>query len=118
MDNFVKHEKLGEGTYGVVYKATDKHTGDIIALKRTRLNQAEDGIPVNSIREISLLKTLHHPNIIELREVVHSSGKLTLAFEYMHTDLRHYLQSAPGPLPPLVIKSYSDQILAELSYCH
>ena len=37
MDNFVKIEKIGEGTYGVVYKAKDKLTNQLVALKKIRL---------------------------------------------------------------------------------
>ncbi len=57
-------EKIGEGTYGVVYKAKDKKTGMIIALKRIRLEAEDEGIPSTAIREISLLKELRHPNIV------------------------------------------------------
>lgn len=38
MENFQKIEKIGEGTYGVVYKAKDKQTGDVVALKKIRLD--------------------------------------------------------------------------------
>ena len=57
-------EKIGEGTYGVVYRARDKLTGKIIALKRIRLEQEEEGVPSTAIREISLLKELQHPNVV------------------------------------------------------
>ncbi|CAI2161384.1 19922_t:CDS:2 [Funneliformis geosporum] len=53
---YTKIEKLGEGTYGVVYKARDKKTGKIVALKKIRLDEEVEGIPPTSIREISLLK--------------------------------------------------------------
>ena len=65
IDRYQKLEKLGEGTYGVVYKAQDKITGEFVALKKIRLEKEDDGVPSTAIREISLLKTLKHPNIVE-----------------------------------------------------
>ena len=64
MDNFEKVEKIGEGTYGVVYKARNRVTDEIVALKRIRLEQEEEGVPSTAIREISLLKELKHENIV------------------------------------------------------
>jgi serine/threonine protein kinase len=58
-------DKLGEGTYGVVYKAIDKVTGETVALKKIRLEKEDDGVPSTAIREISLLKSLKHPNVVE-----------------------------------------------------
>ena len=57
-------EKIGEGTYGVVYKARNKVTGKFVALKKIRLDSEEEGVPSTAIREISLLKELKHPNIV------------------------------------------------------
>jgi serine/threonine protein kinase len=65
IDRYKKLEKLGEGTYGVVYKAIDKVTGETVALKKIRLEKEDDGVPSTAIREISLLKTLKHPNVVE-----------------------------------------------------
>ena len=56
---------MGEGTYGVVYKARDKQTNAIVALKRIRLEMEDEGIPSTALREISLLQELRHPNIVE-----------------------------------------------------
>ncbi len=64
MERYQKLEKIGEGTYGVVYKAKDRKSGKIIALKRIRLEAEDEGIPSTAIREISLLKELRHPNIV------------------------------------------------------
>jgi len=65
LDKYLKMEKLGEGTYGVVYKAQNKATGEMVALKKIRLEKEDDGVPSTAIREISLLKGLKHPNIVE-----------------------------------------------------
>lgn len=80
-------DKLGEGTYGVVYKVKgngwndeDKETGEFYALKKIRLESEEEGIPSTAIREISILKELNHPNIVKLYDVVHSNKKLVLVF--------------------------------------
>ncbi|KAG0531450.1 hypothetical protein BDA96_04G023800 [Sorghum bicolor] len=64
MDQYEKTEKIGEGTYGVVYKGKDRHTNETIALKKIRLEQEDEGVPSTAIREISLLKEMQHRNNI------------------------------------------------------
>jgi len=80
MEKYVKLEKIGEGTYGVVYKAKDKKTGELLALKKIRLEAEDEGIPSTAIREISLLKQLQHPNIVRLYDVVHTEKKTYTCF--------------------------------------
>ena len=65
LERYEKQEKLGEGTYGIVYKCKDLHTGTMVALKKIRLEKEDDGVPSTAIREISLLKGLKHPNVVE-----------------------------------------------------
>ena len=72
LENYEFKSKLGEGTYGVVYKALDKTTGEYVALKKIKLEKEEDGVPSTAIREISLLKGLSHPNVVELKEVLYT----------------------------------------------
>ncbi|KAL4228943.1 Cyclin-dependent kinase 3 [Mactra antiquata] len=119
MENFQKIEKIGEGTYGVVYKARDKLSGRLVALKKIRLDADSEGVPSTAIREISLLKELDHINIVRLLDVVHSEKKLYLVFEYLHQDLKKYMDSCPPPgLEDSLIKSYLYQLLLGISYCH
>jgi len=55
---------VSPGTYGVVYKARDVNTGEIVALKKIRLEAEDEGVPSTAIREISLLKELKNENIV------------------------------------------------------
>ena len=64
-NDYQKLEKLGEGTFGVVHKARHIETGDVVALKKMRLEEEEDGVPATALREIAILRELKHPNIIE-----------------------------------------------------
>jgi len=91
MEKYQKIEKIGEGTYGVVYKAKNRLTGELVALKKIRLEAEDEGIPSTAIREISILKELQHPNIVRLHDVIHTEKKLTLVFEYLDQDLKKML---------------------------
>lgn len=93
IDKYEKLEMIGEGTYGVVYKAKDIETGEIYALKKIRLESEDEGIPSTAIREIALLKELQHPNIVRLVNVLHTDKKLTLVFEYLDQDLKRLLDT-------------------------
>jgi cyclin-dependent kinase len=119
MDKYQKLEKIGEGTYGIVYKAKDKKTGELLALKKIRLEAEDEGIPSTAIREISLLKQLQHPNIVRLYDVVHTEKKLTLVFEFLDQDLKKYLDACgDNGLESYTIKSFLFQLLQGVAYCH
>ena len=60
LEKYVKIDKVGEGTYGVVYKCKNKETNELVALKKIRLENEDEGIPSTAIREISILKQLKH----------------------------------------------------------
>ncbi len=96
VDKYEKLERIGEGTYGVVYKARDVDTQEIYALKKIRLESEDEGIPSTAIREIALLKELQHPNIVKLVNVLHTDKKLTLVFEFLDGDLKKLLDTV-GP---------------------
>ncbi|KAI8999816.1 kinase-like domain-containing protein, partial [Gaertneriomyces semiglobifer] len=106
------------GTYGIVYKAQNKDTGDIVALKRIRLDNEEEGVPCTAIREISLLKELKHPNIVRLYDVIHSDKKLTLVFEYLDSDLKKFLDTYSGDIDVPTLKHLVFQILKGVAFCH
>lgn len=68
---YEKIDKLGEGTYGIVYKVKDLRTNKIVALKKIRLENEDEGMPSTAMREIAILKELDHPNIVGLEDVIY-----------------------------------------------
>jgi len=141
MENYQKMEKIGEGTYGVVYKARDLSTSDqrIVALKKIRLEAEDEGVPSTAIREISLLKEMQDPNVLRLLNIVHADGhKLYLVSEFMDLDLKKYMEALPvsqggrgKPLPEgcleetghlglgeAMVKRFTLQLLKGIRYCH
>ena len=118
VERYQKLEKVGEGTYGVVYKARDSATGELVALKKIRLESDDEGVPSTAIREISLLKELKHPNIVNLQDIVHSNEKLYLIFEYLNHDLKRHMQSYEHAIPPKLVKHFTYQLLQGLHFCH
>jgi len=117
MEKYQKIEKIGEGTYGVVYKAKNRASGEIVALKKIRLEAEDEGIPSTAIREISILKELQHPNIVRLHDVIHTEKKLTLVFEYLDQDLKKFMDTSEN-LDPATIKASLYQLLKGVSFCH
>ncbi|KAG0317472.1 Cyclin-dependent kinase catalytic subunit [Dissophora globulifera] len=116
-------EKIGEGTYGVVYKATHKASNRIVALKKIRLENADEGVPSTAIREISLLKELQHANVVPLLDIVHDETKLFLVFEFLNGDLKKYMDTRKQQ-PPVVglpiseVKTFLYQLLLGVEFCH
>ena len=73
--------QVGEGTFGKVYKAMNNVSKNLVALKRIRMETERDGFPVTAMREIKLLQSLKHENVIRLYEMMVSNGKSGLLFE-------------------------------------
>lgn len=99
MKEFEKLNRIGEGTYGIVYRARDTQTDEIVALKKVRMDKEKDGVPISSLREITLLLRLRHPNIVELKEVVVGNHleSIFLVMGYCEQDLASLLENMPTP---------------------
>lgn len=119
VERYTRIEKIGEGTYGVVYKAQDEQSKEIVALKKIRLEVEDEGIPSTAIREIALLKQLHHPNIVRLIDVIHTERRLTLVFEYLDQDLKKFLDAhGDSGLSPDRVLCFTYQLVKGIHYCH
>uniref|UniRef100_UPI00398E965A cyclin-dependent kinase 12 isoform X2 n=1 Tax=Pristiophorus japonicus TaxID=55135 RepID=UPI00398E965A len=118
----------GEGTYGQVYKAKDKDTGEMVALKKVRLDNEKEGFPITAIREIKILRQLNHTSVVNMKEIVtdkqdaldfkKDKGAFYLVFEYMDHDLMGLLESGLVHFTEDHIKSFMRQLMDGLDYCH
>ncbi|CAG0889690.1 unnamed protein product [Cyprideis torosa] len=112
-------EKVGEGTYGCVYKAVDKATGNTVALKKTLLD-VPGGVPQSSLREILTMRDLSHPNIARLRCVHATPSHIYMVFDFVEYDLRRVMEKLPRrqglPLP--VVKLFLWQLLEACRFMH
>jgi cell division cycle 2-like len=70
VDNFERLNRIEEGSYGLVSRARDIATDDIVALKKLKMDNSPDGFPVTGLREIQMLMRARHKNIVHLREIV------------------------------------------------
>ncbi len=131
-------DKVGEGTYGEVYKsvfrsefikAGNVNLGlDQFALKKVRLENEKEGFPITAVREIKILRQLKHKNIINLKEIVtdkqdaedfrKEKGSFYLVFEFMDHDLMGLLDSGLVEFTDEMNASIMKQLLDGLSYCH
>jgi len=68
--SYEKLNQIEEGSYGVVFRARDKQTGDIVALKKLKLEEEKNGFPITALREIYALMSCRHDNVVAIREVV------------------------------------------------
>ncbi|CAK0782912.1 hypothetical protein CVIRNUC_006107 [Coccomyxa viridis] len=120
VSNYEKISRIGEGTYGVVYKARDRTTGEVVALKQVRMERERDGIPVTSMREIRVLQQCRHPNIVHLKKVVTGSkpDSIFLVFEYCTHDLGQLVDAMPRPFSPSEVKCLMLQLLEAVNFLH
>mmetsp|Transcript_158573 Transcript_158573/g.280028 ORF Transcript_158573/g.280028 Transcript_158573/m.280028 type:complete len:444 (-) Transcript_158573:60-1391(-) len=120
VEHYRKLNRIDEGTYGVVYRAQELSTGEVVALKQLKLSAAksEDGFPVPSLREVILLSKLSHQNVVSLREVVIGSSPLHIfmVMEYAEHELRALLERHSFSVAE--VKCLMKQLLSGVDHLH
>ncbi|KAL6636200.1 kinase-like domain-containing protein [Neocallimastix sp. 'constans'] len=115
---YLKICQIGEGSYGKVYKAENKVNGEFVALKKMKLESEKEGFPLTAMREIKLLQSLHHPNIVQLLEIMIEKDSYYIISEYMEHDLTGVLNNKLVNYNISQIKCLSLQLLDGLKYLH
>ncbi|TQN73884.1 CTD kinase subunit alpha [Colletotrichum shisoi] len=109
---------VGSGTYGKVFKASHVYTKGLVALKRIRMEGERDGFPVTAVREIKLLQSLRHTNIVQLQEVMVERNDCFMVFEYLSHDLTGILNHPSFTLDAAQKKHMAMQLFDGLDYLH
>lgn len=109
---------VGSGTYGKVFKGLNVYTKGLVALKRIRMEGERDGFPVTAVREIKLLQSLRHTNIVNLQEVMVEKNDCFMVFEYLSHDLTGLLNHPTFKLNPAQKKHLAKQMFEGLDYLH
>ncbi|KAL3185674.1 hypothetical protein MRX96_028581 [Rhipicephalus microplus] len=112
--------RIEEGTYGVVYRARDKKTDEIVALKRLKMEKEKEGFPITSLREINTLLKAQHPNIVTVREIVVGSNmdKIYIVMDYVEHDLKSLMEVMKQPFLVGEVKTLMLQLLKAVAHLH
>jgi len=118
MDKYEKLAKIGEGSYGVVFKCRSKETMNHVAIKKFVESEDDPLIKKIAMREIRMLKQLKHPNLVNLIEVFKRKKRLHLVFEYVdHTALSE-IEKHPKGVPEPMVKRITYQTIQAVNFCH
>nr|AZA07816.1 cyclin-dependent kinase G2L [Vaccinium corymbosum] len=120
VDEFERLNKIDEGTYGVVYRARDMDSGEIVALKKVKMEKEREGFPLTSLREINILLSFHHPSIVDVKEVVVGKAldSIFMVMEYMDHDLKALMETMKQPFSQSEVKCLMLQLLGGVKYLH
>ncbi|KAJ9543947.1 hypothetical protein OSB04_023654 [Centaurea solstitialis] len=119
MEKYHELEEIGHGSYGVVFKAMNTMTGELVAIKKMIDRKYHSIKECMNLREIkSLCKVKNHPNIVKLKEVVVENKILFLVFEYMECTLFDRMRYRKTPFPETEIRNICFQIFQGLAYMH
>ncbi len=120
VENYEWLNRIEEGTYGVVYRAKDKRTEQIVALKKLKMEKEKEGFPITSLREINMLLKAKHPNIVHVREIVVGSNmdKIYIVMDYVEHDLKSLMETMKQPFLEGEVKTLTVQLLRAVHHLH
>ncbi|GMP72159.1 hypothetical protein CsSME_00030285 [Camellia sinensis var. sinensis] len=109
---------LGHGTFAKVYHARNIQTGESVAIKVIDKEKILKGGLIPHIkREISILRRVRHPNIVQLFEVMATKSKIYFVMEYVRGG-ELFNKVAKGRLKEDLAKKYFQQLISAVSFCH
>jgi serine/threonine protein kinase len=117
MEKFTKLEQLGIGSFGIVFKAIEIKTSEIVAIKKLKKKYYNWDECLN-LREVKALTSLSHKNIVKLKELIKTDEYVSLVFEYMNKNLYEEMQNRTKKFHEDEIRTIIYQTLEGLAYMH
>ncbi|KAI5327294.1 PREDICTED: cyclin-dependent kinase [Prunus dulcis] len=117
MERYKLIKEVGDGTFGSVWRAINKQTGEVVAIKKMkkRYYSWEECV---SLREVKSLRRMNHLNIVKLKEVIRESDILYFVFEYMEYNLYQLIKDKEKLFPEADIRNWCFQVFQGLAYMH
>lgn len=109
--------QVGEGTYGKVFKGKNQDN-KLVALKRVRIEREKEGFPITALREIKILQSLSHENVVALLDLAAEKDALYIIFEYMEHDLAGIIHHPSINFTHTHIRSLARQMFNGLDFLH
>ncbi|XP_076882177.1 cyclin-dependent kinase F-4-like isoform X2 [Bidens hawaiensis] len=117
MDKYQILKEVGNGTFGVVWRAINKHNGEVVAIKKMKRNYYSWEECLN-LREVKSLRKMNHANIVELKEVIRENNILYFVFEYMECNLYELMKDRVKPFSETEIRNWCFNVFQGLVYMH
>jgi len=119
-DSYKFLNRVAEGTYGVVFRAEDKKSGEICALKRLKMEKEREGFPITSLREIVTLLKAKHENVINVMEICVGStkDKIFIAMEFLEHDLKGLMETMKSKFTIGEVKTLMHQLMLGVDHLH
>ncbi|CDH48983.1 cell division control protein 2 homolog [Lichtheimia corymbifera JMRC:FSU:9682] len=119
LTRYQKLSKIGEGSYGQVFKARQRLSNRYVAIKKMNLHRYQEGVPVTVLRELAILKELNHRNVLRLQDLIYHGAYVYAVTDLLDMDLRTYMEKyGREGVTSAHIKSFLHQALSGLLYCH
>jgi len=109
--------EVGDGTFGSVWRAINKESGEVVAIKKMKKKYYSWEECIN-LREVKSLRRMNHPNIVKLKEVIRENDMLFFVFEYMECNLYQLMKSKGKPFSETEIRNWCFQVFQALSHMH
>ncbi|RVW95487.1 Serine/threonine-protein kinase ATG1a [Vitis vinifera] len=115
---YILGPRIGSGSYAVVWESRHRQSGMVVAIKEIDKEHLNPKVKDNLFKEIEILRTINHPNIIRLLQAIETSDRIFLVLEYCDGgDLAAYIHRR-GRVPEAVARHFMRQLAAGLQVLH